>query len=160
MKMGQRLERPLLKAKHFNRVAQTSAHFDDYISDVYNISDDTFSVLAARDEIRKDTHLAAGGALDQRSTRTQGFIPRSKRTAPAPAPARQGLGMGTSSRDARGDQGGRFESTGDSAEVKQLELELKIMKLKQASKKEETPAQAQTQAGDDYDDGEEEEEGW
>ncbi|CAD6592025.1 MAG: hypothetical protein ASARMPRED_005917 [Alectoria sarmentosa] len=134
MKQGRTLERPLLKPKHFDRVARTSAHFDDYISDIHNISDDTFSVLAARDELRKDTHPAMSHGRSQ----TQDFVPRSKRTTPA----RRGAGT----RDARTDASKKAEGGSDN-KVRELELELELMKLKQASGKEEV----QAQAGDDED---------
>jgi hypothetical protein len=51
-----RPERPILRARHFKRVGRTSAHFDDYIGSVYGIEEqDAYSVLAAREEIRRDT---------------------------------------------------------------------------------------------------------
>ncbi|EHL02790.1 hypothetical protein M7I_1129 [Glarea lozoyensis 74030] len=60
-----RLERPLLKAAHFDRVAETSAHFDDYISDIHGLKEeDTYGILAEREEVRKDTN--------------QGIYPRSR----------------------------------------------------------------------------------
>ena len=129
-KQGQKLERPLLKARHFDRVAKTSAHFDDYISDIYNIPDDTFSVLAARDEIRKDTHPALSlGRAD-----SQDFNSPSSRATPA----RRGAGT----RRTRVEQDKHTEGGGNDAKVRQLEIELEIMKLKQASGKEEVQARA------------------
>lgn len=138
MKRGQNLQRPLLKAKHFDRVAKTSAHFDDYISGIYDIPDDTYSVLAARDEIRKDTHPAMPLA-----SRTQDFVPRSKRTTAA----RRDAGP----RDARADEGRKFESNSDK-KVRQLELELALMKMKQASGEDEAHGQAQAGADEEDDD--------
>ena len=135
MKQGRSLERPLLKAKHFDRVAKTSAHFDDYISDIYNISEDTWSILAARDEIRKDDHPAMSLARAQ----TQNFNSRSTRT-----PARRGAGT----RDARANEGRKPEG-GSGKSVRELELEIELLKLKQGNGKEE----AQAQAGDDDDEG-------
>lgn len=136
-KQGQSLERPLLKAKHFDRVARTSAHFDDYLSRIYNISEDTYGVLAARSEIRNDTHPAMSlGRPD-----AQDFVPRSRRAAPA----RRGAGT-------RGARAEEFESVGNEARVRELEIELELMKLKKAKGKAET----QTQAGDN----DEEEEEW
>ena len=130
MKQGQNLERPRLKAKHFDRVAKTSAHFDDYISDIHNISEDTFSVLAARDEIRKDTHPAMSlGRSD-----TQDFLPRSRRAIPA----RRGAGI----RGFKVAEDSKAEGSSDKAKVRQLELELELMKLKQAKGKEEVDAEA------------------
>ena len=135
MKQDRSRERPLLKVKHFDRVAKTSAHFDDYISDIYNTSDDPWSILAARDEIRKDDHPAMSLARAQ----TQDFVPRSMRT-----PARRGAG----SRNARADEDRKAEGGGGKS-VRELELEIKLLKLKQGNGKEE----AQAQAEDDDDDG-------
>lgn len=135
-KQGQSLEKPLLKAKHFDRVAKTSAHFDDYISHIYNISEDTYGVLAARDYIRNDTHPAM--SLDRPDA--QDFVHRSRRAAPT----RRGAGS-------RGARAGEFESGGNDATVRELKLKLKIMELEQASDKKET----QAQAGDNDDEEEE-----
>ena len=134
-KKGQSLQRPLLKAKHFESVAKTSAHFDDYISDIYGTSEDTYSELAARDETRKDTHrpMPVGQSL------AQDFVPRSKRTLHG----RRGVG----SRDARADESRMSE--GGSDKVKELELELELLKLKQAQGTEQVQ---QAQARDDEDD--------
>ena len=142
-KQGQNLERPLLKAKHFDRVAKTSAHFDDYISDIYNISDDTFSVLAARDEIRKDTHPALSlGRAD-----SQDFNHPSRRANPA----RRGAGARNAREQNRQTGGGSQD-----AKVRQLELELELMKLKHGSGNEE----AEVQAGRNKEEEEEEEDEW
>ena len=131
-KKGQSLQRPLLKAKHFESVAKTSAHFDDYISDIYGTSEDTWSELAARDQTRQDTHrpMSVGHSL------AQDFVPRSKRTFHA----RRGGG----SRDAKADESRMSEGSSD--EIKAMELELKIMRMKQAKSTEKEP---QVQAGDD-----------
>lgn len=48
--------RPVLRADHFKRVGQTSAHFDDYIGSIHGTEEqDTYSVLAAREEVRRDS---------------------------------------------------------------------------------------------------------
>jgi len=53
-----RPKRPILRAKHFRRVGQTSAHFDDYIGSIYGLEEqDAYSVLAAREEVRRDSGL-------------------------------------------------------------------------------------------------------
>lgn len=50
-----RPKRPLLRAQHFKRIGEASAHFDDYIGSLYGLEDqDAYSVLAAREEVRKD----------------------------------------------------------------------------------------------------------
>lgn len=128
-KQRHNLERPLLKANHFGRVAKTSAHFDDYISDIYSIQDDTFGVLAEREAIRKDTHPALSlGRAD-----SQDFNSPSRRATPA----RRGAGT----RNPRAEQSKDVEGVGKDAKVRQLELELELMKLKQANGKEEVQAQ-------------------
>ena len=50
------LEKPRLGEKHFQIVASTSAHFDDYLTTVYGINDDedVYGALAERGEYRKD----------------------------------------------------------------------------------------------------------
>ncbi|KAG9228841.1 hypothetical protein BJ875DRAFT_476478 [Amylocarpus encephaloides] len=78
-----RLERPFLKAAHFVQVAETSAHFDDYISDVHGMGEmDTFGTLAEREETRKDAYLGvtpkSRGQEDRRPRRG----PVSTRRAP------------------------------------------------------------------------------
>lgn len=133
MTQGQNLEKPLLKAKHFESVAKTSAHFDDYISEVHNIPEDTFSVIAERETLRKDTHPAMSFGCSP----TQNFVPRSKRTTPAR--------RGVDTRDARADESRKSEGGND--KVREMELELELLKLKQANGKEEVPVQA----GDDED---------
>ena len=54
-KEGTKLERPRLTDRHFDIVSQTSAHFDDYLSQVHQIDEDeTFGVMAAREGLRAD----------------------------------------------------------------------------------------------------------
>jgi len=44
-----------LRAAHFKRIGKASAHFDDYIGNLYGLEDqDAYAVLAAREEVRKD----------------------------------------------------------------------------------------------------------
>ena len=51
-----RSSKPRLKARHFKRIAEASANFDDYIGSLYGLEDqDAFAVLAAREEVRKDS---------------------------------------------------------------------------------------------------------
>lgn len=52
---GEKLDRPLLSDKHFEIVSQTSAHFDDYLSNLHGTEeDDTFAVMAEREHLRSD----------------------------------------------------------------------------------------------------------
>ena len=112
-------------------MAKTSAHFDKYISDLYGISDDPFSVLAERAEIRKDSHPAMF------LTDNQDSVLRSRRATPA----RRGAGI----LNARADEGRQSEGGGGATKVRELELELELTKLKQATGKED----AHAQVGDD-----------
>ncbi|KAG4431610.1 hypothetical protein IFR05_012903 [Cadophora sp. M221] len=78
-----RLKRPFLKAAHFNRVAETSAHFDDYISDIHGLQDqDAYAILAEREEVRKDSHrgIYSGSRMPaSRSSRRQAPLRRGDR---------------------------------------------------------------------------------
>jgi len=48
-------KRPVLSAAHFKRIGKASAHFDDYIGNLYGLEDqDAYAVLAAREEVRRD----------------------------------------------------------------------------------------------------------
>ena len=111
------LERPLLRATHFDRVAQTSAHFDDYIREIHGVheEEDAYGILAYRAEIRKDSDLGPVPELvPQKDSRSVG---------------RQTARPGTSEyRSARG-RGHDFDDS-SSDDVEQLELELKLAKLK------------------------------
>ena len=134
-KQGRNLAKPMLKAYHFKVVAKTSAHFDDYLSNIHNIPEDTFSVLAARDAIRKDSYTP----MSSGQSHTPDFAPRSRRAVSD----RRGAGT----RNARAEEGRQFEG---SARVRQLEIELEILRLNQASGKEEVQARA---GDDDADEG-------
>lgn len=52
------LPRPKILARHFKPVANTSAHFDDYLADMWGIDDqdDVQSVLAKRANLGQDEH--------------------------------------------------------------------------------------------------------
>ena len=48
-----------MRGQHFKKVAQTSAHFDDYFATLHGLeTEDAYGTLAAREEIRKD-HIPA-----------------------------------------------------------------------------------------------------
>ena len=81
-KKGRSLERPILKTEHFECVASVSTHFDDYISGIHGFDmddQDTYSVLAERQELRKDTYPAMSSNRSQR----ENGIPRSRRDPPS-----------------------------------------------------------------------------
>ncbi|RYP83728.1 hypothetical protein DL769_001302 [Monosporascus sp. CRB-8-3] len=117
------LKRPLLKAAHFNRVAQTSAHFDDYIRDVHGIQeeDDTYSILAGRDMLRQDSNPGPF---------TKPVPQESSRPGKRPPVHR-----GTNSYKAGPAQNRGYDFDDDLSEdeaddVQRLELELKLARLK------------------------------
>ncbi|KAL3428950.1 P-loop containing nucleoside triphosphate hydrolase protein [Aspergillus tetrazonus] len=140
-----KLERPLLKAKHFQYVAKITAHFDDYISDIYGTFDeDTYSFLAARDALRVDEASAmfASRSTTQENSRASksGIVRRGTdfRSPPANPGRPQGSSFGrySSDDDESTDEEEPEESEADNeeddqaAEVKKLELRLQLAKLK------------------------------
>ncbi|KAL4738843.1 hypothetical protein BDV11DRAFT_215630 [Aspergillus similis] len=139
-----KLERPLLKAKHFQYVAQITAHFDDYISDIYGtFNEDTYSFLAARDALRVDESSAmfASRSTMQESSRASksGIVRRGTdfRSPPANSGKLQGSGYDQypSDDDQSTDEEEQGESDGDNEEhdqadeVRKLELQLQLAKL-------------------------------
>ncbi|KAL4756180.1 ATP-binding protein [Aspergillus foveolatus] len=139
------LERPLLKAKHFRYVAQITAHFDDYISDIYGtFNEDTYSFLAARDALRVDeasAMFASRSTMQENSRASKSGIVRRGTNFLSP-PANPGRPQGTSydrysSDDDESTDEEEEESEGDNEEeddqadeVKKLELQLQLAKLK------------------------------
>jgi hypothetical protein len=112
--------RPTLRAKHFRRVGQITAHFDDYISSMHGLeSQDAYSVLAAREEIRIDSAPHDTKKIKQ--------APRSKRKA-----SRRNSVLDISS-DFDSDEESSYEdeSREDVDEIETLKLKLKLAKLKQ-----------------------------
>ncbi|KAK2785929.1 hypothetical protein FQN52_008196 [Onygenales sp. PD_12] len=117
------LSRPLVKAKHFRSISLTSAHFDDYISDIHGIQeDDTYAILAERDEIRKDSHA-------ERYSR-QAMRESSPRRNPTMRHGinRRNTGLQNRNYDYYDDDDDVEDES--SNEVKRLQLELKLAKLK------------------------------
>jgi SpoVK/Ycf46/Vps4 family AAA+-type ATPase len=117
------LKRPLLRAKHFKRVSETSAHFDDYIRDVHGIQeeDDAYGILAGRDELRQDSNPGFFKPGPQEISRPGKRLP---------------VRRGTNSYGAAAAQSRAYEfddddvSEEDADDVQRLELELKLAKLK------------------------------
>lgn len=120
-KHGTKLDRPLVKAAHFNRIAQTSAHFDDYISNIHGIQEeDTYGILAEREEVRKDNY-------EPPSTKqpTQGS--RSKRNPP---PARHGINRRNSGIPQGRGYGYEDDNESSEEDIERLRLKLELAKLK------------------------------
>ena len=120
------LKRPFLKAAHFNRVAQTSAHFDDYIRDIHGIQeeDDAYGILAGRETLRQDNNP---GPFSRPVPQENG---RPERRPP--------IRRGTNSYNAGPARGRGYDfddfdenlSEDEADEVQRLELELKLARLK------------------------------
>ncbi|KKZ65013.1 hypothetical protein EMCG_09093 [[Emmonsia] crescens] len=120
-KHGAKLDRPLVKAAHFNRIAQTSAHFDDYISNIHGIQEeDTYGILAEREEVRKDNY-------EPPSTKqpTQGS--RSKRNPP---PVHHGINRRNSGIPQGRGYGYEDDDESSEEDIKRLRLKLELAKLK------------------------------
>ncbi|KAF9885226.1 hypothetical protein FE257_000586 [Aspergillus nanangensis] len=153
-----KLDRPLLKAKHFRHVAQITGHFDDYISDIHGTSDqDTYEFLAARDSLRteKDPVMfgARGDMMEGSSARglKSGIIRRGTgyRSPPPKSYKSKGFGYDRHRSETDSQNSDEDEQESDTAddeegddddddddnkanEIKQLELELKLAKLKKS----------------------------
>jgi hypothetical protein len=133
---GSRSSRPVLRAKHFNRVAETSALFEEYMGSIYGIdSQDAHSVLAAREEIRRDSIPVSynNGYNELRSSL--------KGTKKVKFPGKNPLSiMDTSSTEEDSDEGLTEEPAAlgddDDIKVQQLKLELELAKLQQRRRRE------------------------
>lgn len=115
---GANLERPLLLDKHFEIVSQTSAHFDDYLSNVHGIDEDdidTFAEMAERDHLRNDNIVL--DRTQRRGSSTLNSKPR--RTIRA-----------VSTPHDSSDEEKMEGSDGHEATVSELELELKLRRMK------------------------------
>jgi hypothetical protein len=128
MSEDSRPPRPLLRAKHFKRVGQTSAHFDDYIGSVYGIEEqDAYGVLAAREEIRRDMAPAASFMNSRESKAryrsTKGRL--SRRNTPQDRSTHFDDSNDSSEEDDMDDD----DDTGDD-EIEKLKLKHEIEKLK------------------------------
>ncbi|KAI9704612.1 MAG: hypothetical protein M1820_005525 [Bogoriella megaspora] len=121
-KHGKKLERPLLKVKHFALVAETSAHFDDYLNETHGADDvqGAYSLMAAREGLRMDTNI--GGADADRLSETHG---RSIRRA---------SGRSSRAKAAHRQQDEDDSDADASPEIQRLKLELKLAQLKETEK--------------------------
>ncbi|EEH10616.1 conserved hypothetical protein [Histoplasma capsulatum G186AR] len=125
-KKSAKLKRPLVKASHFMRIAQTSAHFDDYISNIHGIQEeDTYGILAEREEVRKDNYESPSGKQSMQGG-------RSKRNPPPP---RRGINRRNSGLPQG--RGYDYEEDDESSEddIERLKLKLELAKLKSKSTK-------------------------
>ncbi|GAB1211158.1 hypothetical protein ATERTT37_000270 [Aspergillus terreus] len=143
----EKLDRPLLKAKHFRHVAQITAHFDDYISDIYGTHDeDTYGFLAARDSLRMDNNrdiFGSRGMMPEGSGGfTRGIVRRGTdfRGQPANSSKPQGSSYDRyesecdheSTEDDEPEESDTAEDEDEdkATQIKKLELELELAKLK------------------------------
>ena len=116
---GDKLDRPLLSDKHFEIVSQTSAHFDDYLSNVHGIDeDDAFAVMAERENLRSDrVPLDHGPPRRHRDSTSRRAI--------------RALSPRDSSDD---DENSPAASDERKATMSELELELKLRRMKTGRK--------------------------
>lgn len=122
-------ERPLLTDKQFRVVSQTSAHFDDYISNVHGIDeDDTYAMLAERETLRKDSIVNA-----VTSRKRSSFSPgdRSKATRRI---ASKNKSTDDEDDDNDDDDDDDDDSEDDDEKIKRLQLELELKKMKSRKK--------------------------
>ena len=126
---GLRPERPKLRAKHFRRVEETTAEFDDYISSIYGLEgQDAYSTLAAREEVRKDS--APVGAKELKPpTKSRGKA--GKRQGGL---RRDPLFESSSEFDSDADGSDDGDSDYDPAEIDKLVRKLTKMKQKESRK--------------------------
>ena len=152
-----KLERPLLKAAHFKTVAKTSAHFDDYISDIHNLQDDdTYGILAQRAELRKDSILESPpkvSAQDGRAGRNGNSLRNAKQYNPGKLYSR-----GRDSDSLDDDDDDEVDSNDDDddddgpKDIQRLKLKLKLAKLKQQKGKgRKNKAESQSEKSDEAD---------
>ncbi|KAL4932090.1 ATP-binding protein [Aspergillus undulatus] len=139
-----RLERPLLKARHFRHIAKITAHFDDYISEIFGAYDeDTYAMLAARDALRIDKNSAtfASESIMQESSRASrsGIVRRGTdfRSAPKNSFKSPSLYHGRypddsdyPETDAEEEEESESDENNEVDEIKKLELQLQLAKLK------------------------------
>lgn len=120
------LKGPLLKVGHFKRVAQTSAHFDDYIRDIHGFQeeDDPYSVIAGRDLLRQDKNP---GTLPPDSSAPWGSRRRGRNPPVYPVSNMEDLGRRHNRRRNREEM---FTDDEDDDNVKRLKLELRLAELK------------------------------
>lgn len=121
---GMDLQRPMLSDKHFQIVSQTSAHFDDYLSNVHGIDeDDAFAVIAERETLRKDD-MPRVDWNPRRESSAALKIPSSNRRRNIRSTSRH-----HGSSDDYEDQSEGSEDDHE-ARTQELELELKLRKMK------------------------------
>ncbi|ERF72396.1 hypothetical protein EPUS_07558 [Endocarpon pusillum Z07020] len=130
-----KLQRPLLSDKHFEVVSQTSAHFDDYISNVHGIEeDDAFAVMAERENLRNDSVLQ----LKPKRRSDRSIHKSSSRRA-----IRGGSGRNSS--DSEKTEASDDDDNDDKVTISEVELELKPRKMKGRMKS--SPAKGKTGHG-------------
>ncbi|EEH47986.1 uncharacterized protein PADG_04070 [Paracoccidioides brasiliensis Pb18] len=117
-----KLQRPQVKVAHFNRIAQTSAHFDDYISDIHGIQEeDTYGILAEREEVRKDNYEPSPEKQSMHGSR-----PRKN-----PPPRRHGISRrNTGALQSRNYGYDDFDNESSEDDIERLKLKLELAKLK------------------------------
>lgn len=137
--------RPVLRVRHFRKVAKLAAHFDDYISEIYDLPEvDTYGELARREAIRKDSMMKQQFDVPQddlrvdRRPRRRGSLNVDQRHDYLYDSPGDFDGVSEShdeeetDREATEDEDS--DSEDDSDKIKMLEMELKLKKMKEKRK--------------------------
>ncbi|KAJ5938686.1 hypothetical protein N7466_001820 [Penicillium verhagenii] len=134
--------RPILRVRHFRKVAKLAAHFDDYISEIYDLPDvDTYGELARRSEIRKDSSSPRkqfknprdGSRADHRRSTRRRSIDQDSLSG-----SDDSFGSNSEAMDPEDNRSQEEDdescSDDDSDKIKELEMELKLKKMKEKRK--------------------------
>ena len=111
--------RPCITVRHFEVVAQTSAHFDNYISTMYGIEEsaDTWEAIMAREQLRKNETARRAPAISMpRARGSRQTVPRIE------VPGEED------------DDGDDTSSDSDSKEAKLKKLRAEIAKIEEEKK--------------------------
>ncbi|KAJ5972395.1 uncharacterized protein N7479_002313 [Penicillium vulpinum] len=141
--------RPVLKVRHFRKVAKLAGRFDDYISEIYDLPEvDAYGELAKRDGIREDNTTIMRQQFqppqddlrrERRRSRPRGSINVTRHREVdqhSSDDSDDSFGShGEESTEAESTQDEESDSDDDSDKIKQLELELKLKKMKDKKKK-------------------------
>ncbi|KAJ5776265.1 uncharacterized protein N7511_001276 [Penicillium nucicola] len=126
------LERPRITVDHFRHVAKITAHFDDYISDIHGApEEDAYGTLAERDGLRKDARPTSNYRNQGNMHRRREAEPRAfRRDASYDSSVNQDEDYSQDDSGPEAMRDGDFDAGYDSDEIKQLELQVKLAKLK------------------------------
>ncbi|CAI7583659.1 unnamed protein product [Penicillium glandicola] len=140
--------RPVLRVRHFRKVAKLAGRFDDYISEIYDLPEvDTYGELARREAIREDNSSIMKQQFDAPQDDPRLDRRRPRRRGSIDVTRRRELDLdstddfddisGSQDEESTATEASLGEESGsddDSDEIKQLEMELKLKKMKEKRK--------------------------